>query len=103
VPIDTEAAAQRLARAMLTDIAYYNRAKLSAGADPRVAFAADLAEARDLFHQRVTPALHALFEREVLAFDFSDSAAPASRRVSAGVVVVLVVVLAGSAYMLLSR
>jgi hypothetical protein len=55
VAIDTNAAAQRLARAMMLS---------------------------ELFHERVTPELHALFEREVMAFDFCASAAPAGLRSS---------------------
>src|SRR6185503_2745826 len=76
MPTHDGAAAQRLALALLQDLSRYNRAKLSAGADPRTVLGAEINEARALFHARVAPPLHSVFERELGVFDFAAGQKP---------------------------
>ena len=60
--IDDEAAARRLANAILADLALYNDARIRSATNVRIALAREIGEARDLFHAKVTPELHAIFE-----------------------------------------
>jgi hypothetical protein len=55
--IETEEAAKRLARVIVSDIEIYNREKFQAGAD----LTAAIEEGRALFRSRVAPELHPLF------------------------------------------
>jgi hypothetical protein len=60
--IDDEAAATRLANAILSDVALYNEARIRAATNVRIALASEFGEARDLFASRVVPHLHPVFE-----------------------------------------
>ena len=99
--IDNEAAAQRLARALCSDVALYNRAKLAGGGDLRSALAAPLDEARALFRERVAAELHPVFERELDAFDFSVAVPRPLNPAVAALFAALVLAVAG--YALLGR
>ena len=71
--IDSDPAATRLVRAILSDVVRYGGPNLSTDADPRSALAEEIVEGRELFHRRVVPELHSIFERELAAFDFSKA------------------------------
>jgi hypothetical protein len=60
--IHDEAAARRLANAILADLALYNSARIRAATNVRVALAREIGEARDLYQAKVAPELHAIFE-----------------------------------------
>lgn len=59
--IDTEESATRLAKAIDADIRLYNHADIAAGAD----MSEVLQEGRDLFHSRVVPSLHRVYEETI--------------------------------------
>lgn len=59
--IDTEEAATRLAKAIDADIRLYNHEDIAAGAD----ISGVLQEGRDLFHSRVVPSLHRVYEETI--------------------------------------
>jgi hypothetical protein len=56
--IDDMPAAQRLAKAILADIQLYNAETLAQGGD----LSPQIAEGRELFHARVVPHFHPMFE-----------------------------------------
>jgi hypothetical protein len=60
--IADEAAARRLANAILADLALYNDARIRAATNVRIALAREIGEARDLFQSRVIADLHGIFE-----------------------------------------
>ncbi len=60
--IRDEAAARRLAAAIVADFVLYNQVKLEASTRPRVTLAGEIQAARALFAGRVAPELHAVFE-----------------------------------------
>jgi hypothetical protein len=66
--IDDEAAASRLANAILADLALYNDARIRAATNVRIALAGEISEARELFASRVAPALHPIFEAALERF-----------------------------------
>jgi hypothetical protein len=108
MPIEDDAAAQRLALALLQDLSRYNRAKLSVGADPRSVLGGELNEARALFHARVAPPLHSVFERELGVFDFAagqkpGAAAAPSSTLKSVLVLALVLTLSVVGYLLSVR
>lgn len=57
--IESEAGARRLALAMLSDVRSYAAKEVAGRQEPRIALAAEIAEARELFQERVAPELHA--------------------------------------------
>lgn len=61
--IDTEEAATRLAKAIEADIRLYNYEDVTAGAD----ISDVLQEGRALFHSRVVPSLHRVYEETIQA------------------------------------
>jgi hypothetical protein len=61
--IGDEAAARRLAGAILADMTLYNDARIRAATNVRIALAREIAEARELFQAKVAPELHGVFER----------------------------------------
>jgi hypothetical protein len=70
-PIDTPEAATRLARAIASDVAMYNEAKVQRGIETDGFFAVlaeELEEGREHFKSRVAPALHdrGIFERALV-------------------------------------
>lgn len=69
--IETEEAARRLARAIASDLALYNDAKVTAGIRDDNLFdsiSSELSEGRALYESRVAPALHRknLYERAIV-------------------------------------
>jgi hypothetical protein len=73
--IDNDGAARRLARAIVSDIRLYNEEKVRAGSDLSEA----IAEGRELFHERVAPEHHRVFDEEWAAI----SGAPPPPRAAA--------------------
>src|SRR4051794_28164059 len=75
--IDSEEAAKRLARVILSDIRLYNREKIRSGADLK----AEIQEGYTLFRSRVVPDLVPLFETVLadnrLGLNGAPSGAPA--------------------------
>ncbi|HKP57385.1 MAG TPA: hypothetical protein VJV78_11725 [Polyangiales bacterium] len=98
-----EAAVQRLARALLSDLARYNRPKLAGGADAQSMLAAELDEARALFRERVAPELHSIFERELSEFDFTRPGAPPWTPNTRAVAVVVALVVLAIGYLMSVR
>ena len=101
--IENDKAAVRLARAILSDLAKYNAAKIAAGGDMRAVLAEEIAEGRALFHARVAAGLHSTFERELSAFDFTRSAAARGPALVGIVAFSVALVLAVAGWLLLVR
>lgn len=99
--IDNEAASQRLARALLSDVVSYNRSKLAGGGDARSVLATELDEARALFRARVASELHSVFERELAGLDLSAAKPRALSPPVVGLVIVLALSIVG--YLVLAR
>jgi hypothetical protein len=70
--IETEEAAARLARVILSDIELYNKDKIGTGAD----LSAEIEEGYTLFRQRVSPALVPLFKTVLKDRGFARGGAP---------------------------
>jgi hypothetical protein len=103
MPIVSEVDAQRLARAVLTDLRLYSAKSVPAGQDLRSALAGEIAEGRALFQARVAPELHSIFERELAAFDLTPPPPLASSRGLLMVGVAIFVLVAAVAGWVLAR
>jgi len=66
--IEDAEAAQRLAVAILNDITLYNDERIRKATDLEQDLAPEIEEGRVLFRERVAPALHKVFEDEILAW-----------------------------------
>jgi len=80
--IEHPEAAQRLAAAILNDITLYNDERVRQAKDLEQELAPEIEEGRALFRERVAPALHQVFEDEILAWrgrakDRASALAPA--------------------------
>jgi hypothetical protein len=72
--ITSRDAAVRLARAIASDLLLYNDAALRAGKD----LSGEIAEGRELFHQRVDASLHDVYEATIAQMLPGTARAPAS-------------------------
>jgi hypothetical protein len=66
VSLNDHDAAERLARAILDDIAFDNAARVGASRDLTTDLAKEIDDGRALFRARVAPALHRVFDEELL-------------------------------------
>jgi hypothetical protein len=64
--IDDPKEAERLANAILDDITLDNASRVSASRDLTADLAAEIDEGRELFRSRVAPALHGVFDEELM-------------------------------------
>jgi hypothetical protein len=64
--IEDPKAAERLARAILDDVTLDNEERVRASRDLKADLAAEIEQGRALFRSRVGPALHDVFEQELL-------------------------------------
>jgi hypothetical protein len=91
--IEDRGAAERLAKAILSDITLYNDERVRRATDLTAELSTELDEGRELFRSRVAPELHHVYEDEILPWTGlakTRAAALAPARIEGGPLLMLV-------------